>query len=201
MNLIAYRHAAYDTPWWVNPNSRAGRFNAVDSDPTQYLCLHPMGPAAEWLRSVWGRERAAAIAGAHLSLWAAVVDDTDVVTVDFTNCEAFGIDPDELIGDDYAPTQALAERLRGGGSAGLRVPSAALPGTENLVLFGPRLVHPYLFRAMIAEEVPTGHLSGAASPPSEVLAYVRWRGTPHVGLDLWHKRGESFVFLDPIASS
>jgi hypothetical protein len=50
MRLTVFRHASYDSPWWAFPSSRAGRFHRARSDTAQYLCLHPLGPAAEMLR-------------------------------------------------------------------------------------------------------------------------------------------------------
>jgi hypothetical protein len=50
MKLTAFRHAAYDSPWWAFPNSREGRFHRAGQDTVQYLSLHPFGPAAEMLR-------------------------------------------------------------------------------------------------------------------------------------------------------
>ncbi|MGH7080644.1 MAG: RES family NAD+ phosphorylase, partial [Acetobacteraceae bacterium] len=43
-------------------------------------------------------------------------------------------------GGAQQPTQDLADRMRAAGSQGIIVPSAALPGTESLVLFGIRLL-------------------------------------------------------------
>lgn len=44
------------------------------------------------------------------------------------------------------------------------VPSAALPGTHNLILFGVRVLNPFLRAPLTPEEVPTGHLSDGARP-------------------------------------
>jgi hypothetical protein len=84
-----------------------------------------------------------------------------------------GITPDELVGDECAPTRALADNLRSAGSAGFIVPSAALPGTNNLVLFGARAIHPYFAAPLSFPEVPTGHLSDEARSPAEVADIVR----------------------------
>lgn len=47
---IGWRLASWDTPLWVGPNRRAGRYNRLGGDPTQYLSWHPWGPWAELLR-------------------------------------------------------------------------------------------------------------------------------------------------------
>ncbi len=50
-SIVAYRFASWDTPLWINENRSEARFNRVGDPPTQYLCLHPLGPHAELLRS------------------------------------------------------------------------------------------------------------------------------------------------------
>lgn len=124
----------------------------------------------------------------------------DVEEISFDNCDVYGLTPDELVGDDYGPTQALAGELRKAGVPGIRVPSAALPGTENLVLFGPRVLQPYLFAPVVPDEVPTGHLSDGARPPAEVGPFVRWFGHPHAALEHWKTTGTHYVLHDPQAT-
>ena len=59
-------------------------------------------------------------------------------------CAGYGLTPDELVGDDYTRTQTLADTIRDRGAAAMIVPSAALPETHNLILFGVRLLNPLL---------------------------------------------------------
>lgn len=195
--LVAYRHAAYDTPWWAFPSSRSGRFHRGLLDTVQYLCLHPLGPAAEVLRHHVGPDGSPD--DLLLNLWAVVVDEDGLVEVTFDNCAAFGIMPDELVGDDYGPTQALGARLLQAGHPGFTVPSAALPGTDNLVLFGPRVFAPYLLDPPSTAEVRTGHLTDGARPPSEVVGLVRWVGAQHPSLQQWRKSGRWDRLVDPLA--
>lgn len=199
--LVAYRHAAYDSPWWANANSRSGRFHRALEHTTQYLSLHPLGPAAEMLRHNVGPGAGATEYDAVLlNLWAVIVDDGNIVHVDFDNCAALGIAPEELVGDDYGPTQELADRLRRDGAAGIRVPSVALPGSDNLVLFGPRILHPYLEVPITPEEIPTGHLTDGARPSAEVASVVRWLGTEHSALNEWRATGTYPLLDDPFAT-
>lgn len=198
MRFTAFRHAAYDTPWWAFPSSREGRFHRAGQDTVQYLSLHPLGPAAEVLRHHVGP-------GGDpdevlLNLWTAVIDIEAVVTVDFRDCEAYGLTVDELVGDDYAPTQALADAVRDGGADAMVVPSAALPGTSNLILFGVRVLHPYLWEPISAEEIPTGHLADGARSASEIAGRVRWLGTAHPAVEQWKKTGTYELFDDPMAA-
>jgi hypothetical protein len=200
--LTAYRHAAYDSPWWVIPSSREGRFNrAYEDHPTQYLALHPLGPTAELLRHQLRGPDAARADMILAKLWAVLLDVEGSVDVTFDNCASdYGITPEELVGDDYAPTQALAAHLRGAGVPGFTVASAALPGTDDLILFGPRIAHPYLEVPVTPEECPTGHLSDGARPAREVLPLVRWKGAPHSALDAWVVTGTYEKLDDPLAA-
>jgi hypothetical protein len=200
MTLVGYRHAAYSSPWWGSPNTRAGRFHRALEATTQYLCLHPLGPAAEVLRHHVGPDGPAAAHTVALDLWAARLPEQDAfVRLDFDTCVDHGITPEELVGDDHGPTQDVADRLRAQGVQGIVVHSAALPGTSNVVLFGPRVLHPYLLDPVIGEEVPTGHLTDAARPAAEVLPLVRWLGAPHAALQEWRATGTYAVLDDPLA--
>lgn len=198
MVITAYRHAAYDTPWWAFPSSRPGRFHRAGTDTVQYLCLHPLGPAAEMLRQHVGPDAAAD--DVRLNLWAVRVMDEQVIRIDFEDCARYGVTAEELVADDYRATQALADRVRAGGASGLIVPSAALPGTDNLVLFGARVLHPYLLPPFSVEEMPTGHLTDGARPADEVHSLVRWIGTPHASVDQWRATGRYDRLQDPLAS-
>lgn len=197
-DFIGYRHAAYDTPWWAFPSSRSGRFNRAPFDTVQYLCLHPLGPSAEMLRHNVGP--AGDPDTTILNLCVLRVSVEDAVRITFDNCSSYGIAPDELVGDDYRPTQGLAARLLGAGHDGFVVPSAALPGTENLVLLGTRLTHPYFDDPISPDEVPTGHLTDGARAPAEVGAFVRWLGDTHGALEEWRATGTVTRLQDPMAN-
>lgn len=198
MSLTAFRHASYDSPWWAFPSSRAGRFHRARTDTVQYLSLHPLGPAAEFLRHNVGP--GGDPDDVTLNLWTALVDVGDPVRVDFGDCADYGLTPDELVGDDYAPTQALADRVRDAGATALIVPSAALPGTHSLVLFGVRVLHPFLWAPLTAEEIRTGHLTDGARPAAEVMPHVRWLGGRHSSVEQWKRTGRYERFDDPGAT-
>ncbi len=135
-----------------------------------------------------------------LNLWTAVVDIEGVTRVDFADCDTYGCTADELVGDDYAPTQALAERVKASGATALITPSAALPGTHNLIVFGVRVVHPFLWKPLMPEEIPTGHMTDGARTAAEVAEHVRWFGTPHKAAEQWKATGQYDLFDDPIAT-
>jgi hypothetical protein len=198
MRLTVFRYASYDSPWWAFPSSRAGRFHHARSETIQYLSLHPLGPAAEMLRHNLGPKGNPD--DVVLNLWAAVVDVDDPTHVDFDDCAGYGLTPDELVGDDYAPTQALADVVRDSGATAMVVPSAALPGTHNLVLFGVRVLNPFLSEPFTPDEIPTAHLTDAARGPAEVAPHVRWFGAPHKAVEQWKATGKYEPFDDPTAT-
>lgn len=198
MRLTVFRHASYDSPWWAFPSSRAGRFHRARTDTVQYLSLHPLGPAAEMLRHHVGPSGNPD--DVVLNLWAAVVDVDDVRRVDFDDCAGYGLTAEELVGDDYARTQGLAEHLVRTGATAMIVPSAALPGTHNLILFGVRVLNPFLSVPFTPDEVPTGHLADAARPPAEVAPHVRWFGAAHRAVQQWKATGSYDLFDDPTAA-
>jgi RES domain len=198
--ITAYRHAAYDTPWWATPMPRAGRFHRVGDPATQYLSRHPLGPAAELLRHHVGPTTVEDADTVLLDLWAVQLPEDGLIEIDFDTCSDLGLTPDELVGEDYGPCQRVAEAQRRAGGEGLIVPSAALPGTSNLVLFGARVSHPYAAEPVTPEEVRTGHLTDGARPAAELLALVRWIGTPHRALTQWRTTGRYARLDDPLAT-
>lgn len=195
MRYNAFRHAAYDTPWWAFPSSKEGRFHRAATDTVQYLSLHPLGPAAEMLRNQVGPDGDPA--ELLLNLWTATLDLDDVAEIDFANSEDWGCTAEELVGDDYAPTQSLALRVRESGANAMTVPSAALPGTHNLVVFGARVMHPYLWSPISPDDVPTGHLTEGGRPAAEVVGCVRWIDIPHAGIQQWRATGSYDILVDP----
>ena len=191
-----YRSAEWDTPWWDRPNRGPGRFNRRLSEPTQYLSEHPLTVFAERLRAL-GRPAVEDIDTIRWRCWVMDVPLEGLTIVDFDSAATFGIAPEELVDDDWSACQDLAERRRQAGDVGILVPSAALPGTRNVVLFGRRLTSPYLLPPVDPEiESPTGHTAEDSIPPEEVLPFVRWHGDEHAELKAWQE-GRTYVFLDP----
>jgi len=194
---VVYRSADWDTPWWVQPNRGPGRFNTAESAPTQYLSTHPLTVFAERLRSL-GQAFIPDLDTARWRCWAMKVEIADLTVINFDNCEGFGIAPEDLVGDNWAPCQTLASNRRTEGDTGLLVPSAALPGTRNAVLFGARVASPFLLNAVdLTVDAPTAHSAEQATPPRELLDLVRWHGQPHAELEAW-MNDEELVFIDPI---
>ena len=113
---------------------RPGRFHRGDeAEPTQYLCLHPLGPHAEAMRFFDTRtvDEARAL---DLRTWAVGVPDDGSRRDPDTPTRG---SPTTRPRARTSPTRCARPATRGA-----IVPSAALPGTRNVVLFGGRVTAP-----------------------------------------------------------
>lgn len=180
---VAFRWSDYDVPLWTRPNSSALRWNRARQDATQYLSLSTDGSWAELIRS----ERLLSTADLRLAsmpMWILRVRETNLADYStFEKAQAAGFPPEALVSDDYERCQAEAQRLRRAGFRGVLAPSAALPGSVNLTLFGRRLAvawdHPEA--TLMASFVRVKRLA-VGRPPDELLPAVRHHGQPHAGL-------------------
>lgn len=185
MIRTVFRLAAWDTPWWVNPNRNPGRFNRV-GQTTQYLCMHPLGPWAEFVRRE-GIENLDDLAFSRHRIWAARIDLTDAVEITWDNAKSeFDIEPDALVSDEHSTCQNLGDLLRAKDVSTLIVPSAALPGTRNVVLFGPRVIAPYEPDPIDPTlDVPTSVVADHGHVDLERLSSLCRLGGIHEGLRSW----------------
>jgi len=115
--------------------------------------------------------------------------------VTFDTADQYEISAEELVSDDYRACQELAGRLRGQ-APGLIAPSAALPGTRNAILFGPRVASPYLTTPVSELDIPASITAEDGRPLVALLDLVRFRGDPHPALDA-SQRGAEFRFAEP----
>lgn len=79
-----------------------------------------------------------------------------------------------------------------------RYPSSALPGTNNLVVFGPLWMAAYQALPASPEGVPGSLIARAARPPRELDGVMRHQGEPHPGL-LAHLEGRIFTLNQPLS--
>jgi hypothetical protein len=119
----------------------------------------------------------------------------DLPDISFDTADLYEIAPAELVSDDRTACHELADRLRRD-TAGAIVPSAALPGTNNVVLFGPRVAAPYLTQPVSSLDIPASITAEGGRPLSSLLSTVRFVGEPHAALEAW-KQGVSFRFQEP----
>lgn len=193
--MISYRFADYGTPLRTIPANQAARYHlGTESDPTQYLCLHPLGPLAELMRSNSLRTPDQ-IRAVRTRTWALEVDLADLPGIGFDNAADFGIEPADLVADERTGCQELAARLRNE-LRGIIVPSAALPGTSNAILFGSRVAAPYLTDPVSFIDVPASITAQDGRPLVSLIDIVRFTGEQHAGLQAW-ERGDSFTFSEP----
>src|SRR5215207_270818 len=178
---VAFRYSNYDTPFWVRPNTQAGRWHSAGDGTTQYLSSTTDGAWADLIRNEELRSEADA-AMVSMPLWQARVDQSYVVDYStFELAERSGFAADALVDDDQQRCRAEGRRLRALGYAGVLAPCAALLGATNLTLFGPRVSTSWESEPTLASAIPAAVLTRGA-PPRGLVARVRFRGQVHAGL-------------------
>ena len=200
--MVAYRACGFETPLWAFPNTIDGRYNRAGRLPTQYLSLHPMTPWAELLRNLDHRTADSARA-MRVETWAMRLALTqDPVEIGFDNAEAHGAMPEALVSDDYDECQALAERLHAEGVSAFVAPSAALPGTFNLVVLEPAVVTDYHVEPIDPEDWPTSLLAQNGRCPENLWEHVHFKASPaeHPGLAAW-RGGDVAEFTQPAVTA
>jgi hypothetical protein len=199
--LVVYRAAAYHTPLWVEPNVIEGRFHRRNQGPVQYFCLHPLGPLAEAVRRLPNGLDPAEI---RRPVWALRLPDGPVETVGFQEAQELGMDPYALVcpPGGYAECQQLGDTfLEQEDPPMLRVPSAALPGTWNLIVFGPRVLAPYTPEPLDPLDVPGAPAAVDARALKELLGLVRpLDASAHPAFEAW-EAGQEYEFAEPEALS
>ena len=191
--LTAFRLATWRRPLRTEPSRVPGRYHAAtDVDATQYLCLHPLGPWAEFLRGEDLREADQV----RQRVWALRLRVRGLARIGFAEAAEHGVRPGDLVSDDHRACRRLAARLRERGVTGAIVPSAALPGTDNVVLFGARVSSPWTVEPLGPVDLPAGLTADMARPPASLVGSVRFRGEAHRALEAW-RAGEAFEFSEP----
>jgi hypothetical protein len=202
LELIAFRLANYETPLWSVENFSAGRYNDSDVGFTQYLSLHPLTPWAELLRNEDRRTARRALLMRY-PLWAVRIALADApFELTFDNAGEFGLAPEDLVADDHGPCRALAQAFRGAGPAAFLTPSAALPGTTNLVVLEPRVLAPWNQTPIDEIDWPGSLTSQDGRCPEGLwdLVHYRGSGTAHAALEAW-RGGDDFMFEEPEVST
>lgn len=187
LSATYFRYSSYDVPFWVRSNSTDERWHVSGEGSTQYLSATPDGAWAELIRNENLRSEADLTLVA-MPLWQARVEQGGIADYrDFGTAAAAGFDPASLIDDDHTACQAEGRRLREAGFAGIAYPSAALPGEQNIVLFGPRILLPWGAPHRLASGIPASRLT-VGSPPPDLVPRVRHVGAPHAGFSEFQRR-------------
>ena len=118
-----------------------------------------------------------------LNLWTAVLDINDVTHVDFAECERYGRTADELVGEDYTATHALADAYRAAAATAMVVPSGGAAGHPQ----------PDPVRRASAVSVSVGTADARRDPDGPYhrrgacggrgRRHVRWFGTAHTAAE------------------
>jgi RES domain-containing protein len=181
---VAFRYSNYDTPFWVRPNSEAGRWHDVGDEPTQYLSTTVEGAWAELIRAAEITSEPE-VALVRMPMWAAHVNLKRLANYGtFQLAEAAGFPPDALVDEDYERCQAEGRRLREAGFQGVISPSAALPETTNLTIFGARIASSWKVRPVLTSSIPATEIA-VGSPPEGIVDRVRQRGAAHSSLEAY----------------
>jgi RES domain-containing protein len=202
LEVIAFRLANYETPLWAVENFAAGRYNAVDAGFTQYLSLHPLTPWAELLRNEDRRTREQAVLMRY-PLWALRLKfDEPLLELTFDTAAELGLNARDLVADDHGPCRALAQAFRDGGPKAFTAPSAALPGTKNLVVLEARVLMPWNQMPIDEIDWPGSLTSQDGRCPEGLwdLVHHRATGTKHAALEAW-ENGEDLMFEEPPVST
>lgn len=199
-----FRANAYPDPFWAIPNPCPGRFNLANSGPTQYLSLYPLDPYAHLIRVA---ERQVIrvltatdpeIQDAHYNHWTLLLTATSVLDLSFDVAPELGLGSEDLVSDDHGACQEFAaQRVFRGLPDIWRYPSAALPGTDNIVIFGARGLVRYLSTPVSESDIPGSLSATGARPAVELLACMRHVGDPHPGL-VAHRAGSTYTFPQPL---
>jgi hypothetical protein len=195
--LVAFRLANYETPLWAVENFAAGRYNDAFAGYAQYLSLHPLTPWAELLRNEDRRTRERALLMRY-PLWALRLRLAESpIALTFDNAAEFGLDPEELVADDQGPCRALAARFRTGGPSAFLAPSAALPGTTNLIVLEPRVLTFWTVEPVDDQDWPGSLAAQDGRCPEGLWELVHYRAvrTPHAAFAAW-SHGDEFVFRE-----
>jgi RES domain-containing protein len=202
-SVTTFRLAAYETPLWAIGNFSASRYNDIGDGGTQYLSLHPMTPWAELLRNERRRSAGTALQ-LRVALWTIKLDLNRAPTeITLDNAGAHGLTADDLVADDQTACRDLAREFRSDpdGPRALLVPSAALPGTQNLVLLDPYVAMSYLAEPVAPEDLPTCMAALDGRCPDGLWDVVHHHHSPrmHAELEAWH-HSDPFEFVEPSVS-
>lgn len=173
---VAYRATSYDTPLWVFPNRRAGRWaHPDDRTIAQYCTLDPAAPMAEFLRHEDLRDEVDA-AELRLSIWQLMITEGAILDLSTPEKAAKqGVAWKDLTGDDWAPCQDLGREIIALGGRGVLAPCAALPGSMSITLFGARSEISWDADPRLAIQVPAREISKGA-PGAGIVRSTRFFG-------------------------
>ncbi len=176
---VAYRATTYDTPLWVSPNSRPGRWShPEDGTIAQYCTLDVASAIAEMVRYENLREIDDA-QELRVSIWELRVDEGAIA--DYSTPEraaAQGFEWEHLVSDSWRGCRSEGKRITSEGGRGVVAPSAALPGGVALTLFGPRTEIDWKAEPSLSIQVPA-RLILQGAPGEHLVGDTRFFDDPY----------------------
>jgi hypothetical protein len=108
----------------------------------------------------------------RMPFWVCRIPKSSLVDLRFPHFqERYGLDPGDLVDDDWQACQAARDALESE-ARGVLAPSAALPEHANVTLFGARRAIGWSRQPILASTIPAT-LSAIGRPPEGLLAQVR----------------------------
>lgn len=194
---VAYRATTYDTPLWVSPNSRPGRWsNPEDGTIAQYCTLDVASAIAEMVR--FENLRAMEEAGElQVSIWELRIDEGAIADYSTPARTADrGFQWESLVSDTWQECQAEGLRIVGGGGRGVIAPSAALPQGVALTLFGPRTEISWQAEPSLSIQIPARKIFRGA-PGDHLVRDTRFFDDPYPDLEATPADGLFRIDLSP----
>lgn len=200
---VTFRAADYETPLWAFASLTVGRYNRANQEPaTQYLSLHPMTPWAELIRNLDLRDPNNA-RQLRLPIWTIRIElDDDPFELTYDNADEFAREPEDLVADDRDACRSIAAALHTRGVGSFTAPSAALPGTRNVVVLQPAVIVDFHAQRFDPEDWPTSLVSRDGRCPEGLWEQVHFKSsaTKHGELDAW-EGGDEYVFEQPLVDA
>ncbi len=179
---VVFRATTYDTPLWVSPNRRAGRWSRPeDGIVAQYCTLDVASAVAEMVRCEDLRRHDEA-RELRVSIWELRIDEgaiADYSTPERAAKQGFSWKP--LIADEWEECQAEGRRVVEAGGRGILAPNAALPQSVSLTLFGPRTEIAWAAEPNLSIQVPARHILRGA-PGEHLVDDTRFFGDEYPDL-------------------
>jgi RES domain-containing protein len=178
----AYRATTYDTPLWVSPNSRPGRWShPEDRTVAQYCTLDVASAIAEMVRN----EDLRSVDDARelrVNVWELRVDEGAIVDYSTpARVDEQGFAWEALVSDSWDECRAEARRIQESGGRGVLAPSAALPQGLTLTLFGPRTEIRWNAAPSLSIQIPARHIVRGA-PGDHLVQHTRFFEDPYPDL-------------------
>jgi RES domain-containing protein len=176
---VVYRATTYDTPLWVSPNSRPGRWShPEDGTIAQYCTLDVASAIAEMVRNEDLRDIEEA-RELRVNFWELRINEGAIADYSAPpRAHDQGFAWESLVSDSWEECRAEGLRIQASGGRGVLAPSAALPQGVALTLFGPRTEIAWGAESSLSIQVPARHILRECAPGDNVVRNTRFFEDP-----------------------